>query len=1552
MGVFFIKLGYNIYMLKRSIDIRIFGLAFLLVVFLSIFLLNKTLAIIGMQALPNSGVHGWYGIDTSADGTKIIASDEGSGLYISNDSGNTWTFQTGIGSISYAAVDVTPDGTKFAAASGGYIYLSNDDGANWSNLTESLGYKLWYTIVLSDDGTHITASAGDGIWTSSDSGANWLHRINFAANWFDVDTSSNGQVILTACNGCQVQLSTDGGVSWSVVNDLGVLGWRSFTVSPDGTHLGAASPDGPIFTSDDGGTTWVNHVAALHGANHWLSLAASDDGQHLAAAIYSGGDIWTSDDGGTTWTDNTYISPKHWYAVTLSADGSKLYATANGDYIYASIEPAAPTLGGFSAQYKTDTSETLVASIISTIGSSTTIRGFEYGLTDLYGSNIHDEGIFGTGTYSFEISGLTQGATYHYRAYATNGIGTTYGEDHTFIAGEKNQISSCADFEAINTNSITLTGTYVLMNDLDCASEGNNIMVGTNDYFSGSFEGNNHTINVNINSNNSNVGLFSQISSATITNLNITGTVSGSSYVGSLVGYAQNYSNGNTQPVMTISNVHSTATVNATNDTVGGLIGYLDNEGYGVDGDATATTINNCSQVGNVSGGSYYVGGLIGYVYQDYTSSTNITNSYVEGDITSSGAEIGGLVGEFDQYDGNITITGNHYSGNITSVVNSSIGGLVGYLYLDPEEGYASSNVNISNNYTTGSVVGDYDIGGLFGYVYADNYQDFPLTITVENNHSTSDITSGYESGGLAGYFDVYNEYTNSPVVVNINRNYVQSTISSGNTSAGFFGYFATETDNIQATISESYFSGTLLNTGTSSSVGGFVGDMETCSNIPTTISNSYVNANINGYQSVGGLVGGNSCSSLVINNSYAKGTVTGVLGDSNSLSAGGLVGYNFSDVTINNSFSAVTVSDFAADTGTIIGINNSGILTNVVFDQSLNPILGCVNTGGLPGCTAVNTIENPNANYFVSNHTNTPLDNWNFSSIWRNKDGVNSNFPVLVYFYPFTIPTVTTDSQTNIDTISSILSGTIVDTGGVDVTARGFNYGSTTSYGLTTLDDIGTFLTGVFDKTVNGLACSMTYHYQAFAINIIGTGYGSDQTFTNSNCPSGHPTAPPAPPTPAPSPKPNPVPTPEPEKPAVEIPKPVVKIPTVVAESPTPSPTLNPTPVVSVSEAPSGPGSVGQGYAVSEHSGFNNGNVLQDSSTNTANNSIDRAITNLFGKNVVLSLSETKKTTKALIETPIGQTVTEIVPVVGAASGVAVSVAAGMFANPLTMSEIFLIPMRLWALLMTALGLKKRNRPWGTVYDSVTKQPLDPAYVVLLDQQGKEVATSITDIDGRYGFLVGPGTYHLIASKTNYTFPSTKLKGENIDELYNDLYFGTDVVVASEGEVIGKNIPLDANGFDWNEYTKKEQKLTKFYSNRQKWIAYISNILFSIGLLVTIIAVLVVPTSYNVGTLVMYLVLFILKRTILRPKPQGFVTDKTTNTPLSFAIVRIYSASTNREILHKVTDKTGKYYCLIPNGKYYATVERKNPDATYTKVYTSEPVEVTGGYFKGRFVV
>ncbi len=97
--------------------------------------------------------------------------------------------------------------------------------------------------------------------------------------------------------------------------------------------------------------------------------------------------------------------------------------------------------------------------------------------------------------------------------------------------------------------------------------------------------------------------------------------------------------------------------------------------------------------------------------------------------------------------------------------------------------------------------------------------------------------------------------------------------------------------------------------------------------------------------------------------------------------------------------------------------------------------------------------------------------------------------------------PTVETDSATSITATTATLGGILTDTGGALATVEGFSYGETTSYDTTTLNS-GSFDVGAFSASLTGLVCATTYHFRAYATNPVGTGDGSDMTFTTAACP------------------------------------------------------------------------------------------------------------------------------------------------------------------------------------------------------------------------------------------------------------------------------------------------------------------------------------------------------------------------------------------------------------------------------------------------------------------
>lgn len=322
---------------------------------------------------------------------------------------------------------------------------------------------------------------------------------------------------------------------------------------------------------------------------------------------------------------------------------------------------------------------------------------------------------------------------------------------------------------------------------------------------------------------------------------------------------------------------------------------------------------------------------------------------------------------------------------------------------------------------------------------------------------------------------------------------------------------------------------------------------------------------------------------------------------------------------------------------------------------------------------------------------------------------------------------------------------------------------------------------------------------------------------------------------------------------------------------------------------------------------------------------------------------SEAQKQIENVLKSEEASTATKVVSTAGAVAGVGMTVANMVFLNPASLSELILIPFRLWSLLLAFLGLRKK--PWGVVYDSVTKQPLDPVYVIVKNEAGEDVGTSITDLDGRYGFLLKSGKYTITAGKTNYTFPSVRLNGKTEDDMYKDLYFGETITLESDSSVIAKNIPMDPVGFDWNEFAKKQEQLFYFSTKKSHLFKRITHIMFGFGFAVATLALIGSPKTYNIIIFGMYVFIGLLQRVGVKSKALGMITDKTTGLPLSFAIIHIISKSTGVEIMKKVADQSGQYLCLVQNGTYTISVDKKiGPDEYQKGVFTSE-VTVTKGY-------
>jgi hypothetical protein len=299
----------------------------------------------------------------------------------------------------------------------------------------------------------------------------------------------------------------------------------------------------------------------------------------------------------------------------------------------------------------------------------------------------------------------------------------------------------------------------------------------------------------------------------------------------------------------------------------------------------------------------------------------------------------------------------------------------------------------------------------------------------------------------------------------------------------------------------------------------------------------------------------------------------------------------------------------------------------------------------------------------------------------------------------------------------------------------------------------------------------------------------------------------------------------------------------------------------------------------------------------------------------------------------------------VGAAQGVIIATNVGSF------YDLYLVLLKLLGLL-TGIFRRKKKEPWGVVYDSVTKRPLDPAYIVAQGRQtGKSDGEAITDLDGRYGFILKPGEYVIQANKTHYKFPSEKLKGHSKDELYDNLYFGKPFAV-NEGGIIEYNIPLDPIEFDWNEFAKNQDKVFKVYSQKERIRIIAFNVVFFFGFGLSLFTLILTPSLINAAIIGVYAAMLIFQIVWRATHHLTRVLSGRSHAPIPFAIIRVWAPGLDTVVKKVVADEHGRFYLLVSPGNYYVTVEEKLPDGTYHEVLRTKEMHLKKGVLDENLLV
>lgn len=211
--------------------------------------------------------------------------------------------------------------------------------------------------------------------------------------------------------------------------------------------------------------------------------------------------------------------------------------------------------------------------------------------------------------------------------------------------------------------------------------------------FSGTFDGNGHTVTLNITASTPNVGLFSKLAGgAVVKNVITEGSVTvdptaEKSYVGAISGYANAYKN----PIL-IENCKNTAAISGYK-AVGGIVGYVTG--------AAGVTVRGCANTGSVMGANRQVGGIAGTIQ----NKAAVENCYNIGNISGFN-NYAGIVGQNSSSATN-TISNCYTTGTVTAYGTSTNAGyalLGGGKNCTVSNCYALKQSNLGLVYTQSSI--------------------------------------------------------------------------------------------------------------------------------------------------------------------------------------------------------------------------------------------------------------------------------------------------------------------------------------------------------------------------------------------------------------------------------------------------------------------------------------------------------------------------------------------------------------------------------------------------------------------------------------------------------------------------------------------------------------------------------------------------------------------------------------------------------------------------------------------------------------------------------
>ena len=408
-------------------------------------------------------------------------------------------------------------------------------------------------------------------------------------------------------------------------NTNNVIGWKDFSVK---------SGESVVF---DGGAK----------TNNYLNVVTGKVTSRIDGSITGGNNVYIANTNGVVFGETASVNVGNLYVTTRAVDVDAIGRAVAGGATLASQESsiinttaaAAPNTAKAEIVSLVDgTGHSVAANKIVLEGQSVRIlNSANIAATDIQISASTDTKNFGNTTSTTRAKG------YIHIGSTAGGAAPAHYHGNLAVDGFR-LVSTKGELDAIRNNSTSLTGNYMLRNDIDFHGAAHTSIGNGAKPFKGKFDGMFHEIqNMTLSAGDATnySGLFGNIKDATVMNVGIKeATLLPLVYGGALVGKAEN------SHIFNVYNESSDVIGSGSMTTAnrGGLVGYISN--------STLDTAYNTAAVGKNAGG------LVGYL-----SSSQVMDAYNTGTVLFA-AGVNESWGGYTLSDGADSIIRNVYLKN------------------------------------------------------------------------------------------------------------------------------------------------------------------------------------------------------------------------------------------------------------------------------------------------------------------------------------------------------------------------------------------------------------------------------------------------------------------------------------------------------------------------------------------------------------------------------------------------------------------------------------------------------------------------------------------------------------------------------------------------------------------------------------------------------------------------------------------------------------------------------------------------------------------------